>query len=474
VPIIGWSDNEGEALMGNKRKLAAAGGLVLVGALTATTAVTAWSGSHDRSSELRRAIDGGRAKNVIMFLGDGMGDSEITIARNYYVGADGRLFMDGLPLTGEYTTYAVQRGTSDVPDYVTDSAASGTGWATGHKTYNNAVSVDPVTGKPLPTILEAAQRAGYKTGNVTTSELTDATPAVLDSHISLRGCQGPADMANCPTETKLVGGLGSIAEQTIDHNVDVLMGGGSNRFLQTITGGPFTGNTVVDQATSQGYVYATDQAGLDAARPGKKFLGLFAPGNMDLEWTGPLAAPYPGPTATGCTESNPTRPATMPHLSAMTAKAIELLSARSKHDRGRQGFYLQVEGASIDKQDHAENPCGQIGETIEFDRAIQVALEWAKRNPDTLIIVTADHGHTSQIIEPPTATDHTPGAMATVITHEGQQMTINYATNLHGRSQSHTGTEVRVAAQGPQAANVVGITNQTDLYHTMARALGVE
>jgi alkaline phosphatase len=134
--------------------------------------------------------------------------------------------------------------------------------------------------------------------------------------------------------------------------------------------------------------------------------------------------------------------------------------------RGRQGFDLQVEGASIDKQDHAENPCGQIGETVELDRAIQVALDFATHNPDTLIVVTADHAHTSQIIDPPTATDHTPGAMATIITHEGQPMTLNYATNLDGRSQSHTGTEVRRAAPGPHAPNVVGITDQTDRFHT--------
>jgi len=130
-----------------------------------------------------------------MFLGDGMGDSEITIARNYEKGAAGRLSMDTLPLTGECTTYAVQRGTSSVPDYVADSAAAGTGWSTGHKTYNNAISVDPVTFAPLPTILERAQQAGFKTGNVTTAELTDATPAVLNSHNTSRGCQGPAAMA---------------------------------------------------------------------------------------------------------------------------------------------------------------------------------------------------------------------------------------------------------------------------------------
>jgi alkaline phosphatase len=458
--------------MRQRRKIVIGFGMVASWLMVATVA-GATHRDGDRSSEVRRAIDGGRAKNVIMFLGDGMGDSEITIARNYHVGAAGRLSMDGLPLSGEYTTYAVKKGTTDVPDYVTDSAASGTGWATGHKTYNNAISVDPVTLQPLPTILEAAQDAGYKTGNVTTAELTDATPAVLDSHISLRGCQGPADMATCPTETKQAGGLGSIAEQTVDHNVDVLMGGGKGRFDQTVTGGTYVGQTVVQQAQALGYTVATDQAGLDAARPGTKFLGLFHPSNMDLEWTGALATPYPGPAASACTESNPTRPGTEPHLADMTSKAIQLLSTKVKHD-DRRGFYLQVEGASIDKQDHAENPCGQIGETIEFDRAIQVALDWAKNHPDTLIIVTADHGHTSQIIDPQTATDHSPGAIATLITADGQPMVVNYGTNLQGRSQSHTGTEVRIAAQGPQAANVVGITDQTELYHTVARALGIE
>jgi alkaline phosphatase len=431
------------------------------------------SDNGDRTNEVRRAIEGGRAKNVIMFLGDGMGDSEITIARNYEKGAAGRLALDTLPLTGEYTTYAVKPGTTDVPDYVTDSAASGTGWSTGHKTYNNAISVDPVTQEPLTTILELAQKRGFKTGNVTTAELTDATPAVLDSHVSLRACQGPADMATCPNEVKEKGGLGSIAEQTVEHEVDVLMGGGKQRFDQTVTGGPFTGQTVTQQAQALGYTVATDRAGLDAATPGTRFLGLFHPSNMDLEWTGPLATPYPGPAATACTESNPARPAAEPHLSDMTAKAIDLLSTRVRGDH-RDGFFLQVEGASIDKQDHAENPCGQIGENVEFDNAIKVALDWAKTHRDTLIIVTADHGHTSQIIDPQSATDHSPGAIATLITHEGQPMVVNYATNLDGRSQSHTGTEVRVAAQGPQAANVVGITNQTDLFHTMARALGVE
>ncbi|HKN55224.1 MAG TPA: alkaline phosphatase, partial [Amycolatopsis sp.] len=133
-------------------------------------------------------------------------------------------------------------------------------------------------------------------------------------------------------------------------------------------------------------------------------------------------------------------------------------------------FFLQVEGASIDKQDHAANPCGQIGETVGFDDAIAAGLAYARSHPDTLVVVTADHGHTSQII-PNDA--KSPGQTATLITHDGVPMTINYATNTPGESQEHTGTQVRIAGYGPQAANVVGVTDQTDLFHTFSRALAL-
>ncbi len=147
------------------KKLLVAG--VAVSAVAGVAAAGAQDG--DRGDEVSAAIDGGTARNVILFIGDGMGDSEITIGRNYGVGAGNYLAgIDALPLTGSYTTYAVEEGTADVPNYVTDSAASGTGWATGTKTYNGAISVDPVDKAPLATILEKAHEAGYATGKVTT------------------------------------------------------------------------------------------------------------------------------------------------------------------------------------------------------------------------------------------------------------------------------------------------------------------
>src|ERR1700680_2299741 len=123
----------------------------------------------DRTDAVRQAVVGGPARNILLFLGDGMGDSEITAARNYAVGAAGRLAMDSLPLTGEYTTYAVQELDPTLPDYVTDSAASGTGWATGHKTSNGRISTSAGTDQDLKTILEIARERGMRTGDVTTA-----------------------------------------------------------------------------------------------------------------------------------------------------------------------------------------------------------------------------------------------------------------------------------------------------------------
>ncbi|QLJ03448.1 alkaline phosphatase [Streptomyces sp. NEAU-sy36] len=437
----------------------------LVAATTAAVAVTTSAGAFDSKEQARKAIRGGQAKNVILLIGDGMGDSEITLARDYTVGAAGRLNMDRFPLTGAYTTYAVHA--DGTPDYVTDSAASGTGWATGVKTVNGRISKTPGTDKPVPTLLELAQRNGYATGDVTTAELTDATPAVLAAHATDRSCQGPADMAKCPSDTIAAGGPGSIAEQEVGHKVDVLLGGGRQRFDQTITQGRYQGRTVTQQARELGYQVVTDDASLKAAKAGRPVLGLFAPGNVPTEWTGKAAA-VGGTAPQRCVTANPNRPATTPSLADSAATAIRLLEAKQKANHSKKGFFLQIEGASIDKQDHAADPCGQIGETAAFDRAVKVARDYAATHPDTLVVTTADHGHTSQIV-PLEATP--PGQSATLVTDEGGQLKVNYSTNTPGQSQEHTGTEVRIAAQGPLAYRVLGVTDQTDLFTTVREAL---
>jgi alkaline phosphatase len=127
---------------------------------------------------------------------------------------------------------------------------------------------------------------------------------------------------------------------------------------------------------------------------------------------------------------------------------------------------------------HSAQPCEQIGETVAFDNAIRLALDYAASHPDTLIIVTADHGHSTQIIPPPTPTDHSTGLMSTLTTTDKANMTLLYATNsvccASSHSMEHTGTQVRIAAQGPQAFNVLGLHDMSEIFHLMAKAMGAE
>ena len=462
--------------MKRSRLLALGTGILVVAVAGGTaTAVVGSTARADREDGFALAAGKAKPKNVIFFLGDGMGTQEITAAR-YYLGVHNALNVDRLPMTGFDTTWSVKPGAGApyLPDYDPDSASTGSQWATGRKTLDERISQGPSTALDVPgtaygTVLEAAQKRGLKVGNVSTAEITDATPAVLASHISLRGCQGPADMANCPKETKAAGGLGSIAEQEADHKVDVLLGGGRARFEQKITGGPDAGKTVVESATAKGAQYVTDAAGLKAATPGKPVLGLFTAVNMSLEWSGPAASLGKGNTPVACTTGK--RPAAEPSLADMTASAIGLLE-------NRKGFFLQVEGASIDKQDHATNACGQLGETAAFDRAIGVALDYQKKHPDTLVVVTADHAHTSQIVaEDATGSGLPTGYSTNLLTADGQTLTLTYGTAGNGGagaapvatppSQQHTGSVVPVWAGGPGASQILGTNDHTDLFHVL-------
>ncbi|MDH2416875.1 alkaline phosphatase [Nocardioides sp. CER19] len=445
----------------------------------------------DQTAEVDAQIKYGKAKNVILFIGDGMGDSEITIARNYLAGAAGTLKgIDSLPLTGQYTTYALHKKDDPLspgddtgkPDYVTDSAASGTGWATGVKSYNGAISVGLDGTTTHQTLLEWAKTRGLKTGDVTTAEIQDATPAVQYAHVADRGCYTPAgqtvtvdgrsqkkDTTNCPGQT-------SIEEQLLAARPDVTLGGGRGWF-DAVAG---NGRSVLQNAEDSGFQVVEDKGTLTGVRSAdqrKPLLGLFASGNMQTRYkaTPATATGYSKPAATCRTNdtapdgSAVTWPGTQPTLADMTDKAIKLLD-------NKKGFFLQVEGASIDKQDHAANACGQIGETQDLDEAVQVGMEFAKKHGDTLVLVTADHAHTSQIINAADISAASPSTIPlagtyNLLTHDGTTMTVAYGTAQLNGSQQHTGTQLRLAGYGPGAANVVGLSDQTDMFNTIKGAL---
>lgn len=409
------------------------------------------------------------AKNVILLIGDGMGDSEITAARNFARGAGGMFKgLDALPFTGQYTHYSLNAKTHK-PDYVTDSAASGTAWSTGVKSYNGAIGVD-VFGRPHDSLLDLAKRAGKATGDVSTAELQDATPAAQIASVTQRKCYGPsATSERCPGNALENGGAGSITEQLLSLRPDVTLGGGAASFRETARAGEFAGRTLFEQAEALGYNLvdsASELAAVTEANQDKPLLGLFADGNMPIRLKGPQAVI--GGNLSGevvkC-EVNAERGAEVPTLAQMTAKAIELLKVNPN------GFFLQVEGASIDKQAHASNPCGQFGETMDLDEAVQVALEFAKQDGNTLVVVTADHAHSTQICYPDA---QSMGYTQAVLTADGVPMTISYANSEDVNDTGHTGAQLRIAAYGPGALNVVGLSDQTDLFFTLRDAMGLK
>ncbi|MDG2520696.1 alkaline phosphatase [Caulobacter segnis] len=408
-----------------------------------------------------------RARNVILLIGDGMGDSEITVARNYARGAGGYFpGIDALPISGQYTHYSLDAATGK-PVYVPDSAATATAWASGVKTYNSALGVD-IRGRSHATLLELSKKAGLATGNVSTAAIQDATPGAQYAHVATRACFGPADATkNCPDQARQNGGAGSISEQLLDVRPDVSLGGGAAPFAEAALAGDWKGKTLIHQAKARGFQIVEDAdslAKVTAADQKTPVLGLFSPGHMPVRWLGPTAIRHGNRDVAPVTCAlNPARTAQIPTLAVMTRKAIDLLKDDST------GFFLQVEGASIDKQDHAANPCGQIGETVDLDEAVQVALAFAKDRTDTLVIVTADHAHTSQIVSPDA---NSPGLTLNLVTKDGAVMGVNYATAETG-SQSHTGTQLRIAAFGPNAERVQGLTDQTDLFFTIRDALGL-
>lgn len=433
--------------------------------------ITAHAGARRLSGDITEAfkaeIKSGKVKNVILLIGDGMGDSEITIARNVALGAGGFFKgIDALPVTGQYTHYALTK--DGKPDYVTDSAASGTAWATGTKTYNGAISVD-IKGQPQKSILQMAKAAGLATGNVSTAEIQDASPAVQAAHVSGRKCYDPTSTAEKCAENALEnGGLGSISEQYLTTRADVTLGGGRKYFDDVARAGEYKDQPLIEQAKARGFqiVETLDQLNaVNGANDSQPLLGLFSPGNMPVRWKGPQAVHYGNIDQPPVTcEPNAERTAAVPTLAQMTEKAISLLSPNEK------GFFLQIEGASIDKQDHSANPCGQIGETVDLDEAVQVALKFAQEKGDTLVIVTADHSHSSQIVSPDTKA---PGFSQAVMTADGVPMSITYGNADGADDQGHTGAQLRVAAYGPGAANVTGLTDQSDLFFTMRDALGL-
>jgi alkaline phosphatase len=271
----------------------------------------------------------GLADNIILLIGDGMGFAQLDAARLFDRGPTATLAMERLPVHGRVRT-------DSATDSPTDSAAAATAMATGRKVANDVVSLAiPGDGRPLPTILEMAQQAGWSTGMVTTSYLTHATPACFAAHATDRGH------------------LREIARDYFERTrPDILLGGGHDELTTASLAAP--DYTVVRNRE--------ELAALDDTAP--RVAGLFGDGHMPYEVDGV---------------------GDLPHLHEMALAAIRFLEGRGEN------FFLMIEGGRIDHAGHSNQLPRNIGETLEFDRTIAAVADWARDREDTLIIVTADH-----------------------------------------------------------------------------------
>ncbi|PPA29759.1 alkaline phosphatase [Aeromonas jandaei] len=313
---------------------------------------------------------GSGARNVIFFLGDGMGLNTLTAARIYGVGEEGSLTIDTLPETAFIKTFSHD-------SQVTDSAPSMSAYMTGVKSNNGVISMDSdatqesncskSAGKPATTLLELAKAAGRGTGVVTTTRVTHATPAATYAHLCNRDLE--ADIA-----AQLVPG-GAGYNSALKEGVDVVLGGGSSFFLPKADKGKREdGRNLINEMKAKGYQFASNLEELNKAEAGKPLLGLFGASHMKYDLD---------------------RPASEPSLAQMTLAAIKQLKEK------KQGYFLMVEGGRIDHALHDTNAKRALQDTLAFDNAIKATLDEVKKTDpelkNTLIVVTADHDHTMTI-----------------------------------------------------------------------------
>lgn len=436
--------------------------------------------------------------NVILIIGDGMDDQQITMARNYLVGTTGRLRLDQMPMRGAVQIITLDENAPSKSIYVADSANSATSMATGVATSRGRIATTAGTDLDIPTIAEQVKAAGGRVGIVTTASVTDATPASFISHISIRMCEDPVMMVDalirdripfgCPDDLKSNGGLGSISEQIADSDYDIILGGGAEHFARLSEDGS---QSLFDRARQNGFQIMSSVDDLSGRNPESKVLGLFSLSTMPVRWRGEggriaelpepsflnRVSPYLGsatlPEPMKC-ENNPAFDG-MPTLAQMTDAALSHLSRGTEE---KTGFFLMIESASIDKESHARNPCGQIGELDQLNEALEAALAFAAANERTLVLVTADHGQAAQIIPTESlfaAFDvpiYSPGHIARLTLDDGGVMTINYATNRFPIAE-HTGVNVPIFGNEPALGTLPTLLTQPELYQVMANHLGL-
>lgn len=474
---------------------------------------------RDAAGRVARSQASGKAKNIVLFLGDGMGISTITAARilagqrEGNSGEENRLSFEEFPVTGLVKTYNVD---SQTPD----SAGTMSAIMTGVKTKIGVFGVDERViqedcqssqGIELLSLLEIAELAGKSTGVVSTARITHATPAATYAKTANRDWEDDAEM---PAEAKAQG-CTDVAAQFLategrlnaqfgagaSDGIEVALGGGRRHFLSTAEeGGRRSDERNLVAEWQERYPegsYVSDKKGLASAR-GDRLLGLFDASHMDYASARAVAG------------------ATQPTLTAMTLKALKLLQKSS------DGFLLVVEAGRIDHAHHAGNAANALSDTIELSEAVAAVMK-ATDADDTLVMVTADHSHVFTMAGYPKRGNPILGKVVPAWSDEpsldedglpyttlgymngrgfrdhGDQLNADStyqeapaagrqdisdidttATGYHQEAlvplnaETHGGEDVAVYAHGPGALGAMGAIEQNQLFHVMLQATGWE
>lgn len=465
---------------------------LLAALLLATTAATPALARH-RSA---KPPEEPRAKNVILFIGDGMGIATITAARIYdgqkrgETGEENQLSFEKFPNVALVKTYNTN---AQVPD----SAGTASAMNTGVKTRIGVLGIGPEATRgvcrealahQLPTLGEEAKAHGLAVGIVTTTRITHATPAAVYAHTADRDWESDTGIPAGQQGQ----GCKDIAQQLVDATFDLALGGGTAMFYGKNAGGRRAdpaADLPAAWAARTGGVVVKDAAGLAAAPMGKPVLGLFNASHLNY-----MADRKPDSTE--------------PTLTDMTAQAIARLKGAKK------GYYLMVEGGRIDHAHHEGRAGYALEEAVEFARAVQYAVDHTDPK-ETLILVTADHSHVfsiagypvrgndilGMVVPPPGGGDgdhagsDLPGAPTRAL--DGKPYTtLGYAngpgavkgerpepqTGLKAQQQSlvptgaetHGGEDVALFATGPGAARARGVIEQNVIHTIITTALGWE
>lgn len=478
------------------------------------------AGHHALQRALKHENNTGSARNIILFVGDGMGLSTVTAARIFAAqqqnrsGEENLLSFEKFPATGLVKTYNTNQQTSD-------SAGTATAIMSGIKTRAGVIGVNQLAdrgdckqslGTEVPSLMQQASARGMSTGFVTTTQVTHATPAATYAHSPEREWESDAAM---PAEA-LAAGCKDIAAQLLDFNSgkgpNVAMGGGLSLFIPETEADPLTqspgvrrdGRNLIREWTQRDgarrFVWTRDQlASVDLKRT-THLLGLFNRSHMSFAYDRQSPDSHE------------------PGLADMTRAAIELLH----HQSGDKGFFLMVEAGRIDHAHHAGNAYRALHDTVELSLAVEAALE-AVNPEETLIIVTADHSHSltlggyatrgNDILGTVVGNDpHGHSTARPNLADDGLPYTAlgyrdgpGFAVDMGGTkrhqapgaagrhdltdvntrhpdfhqealvplaSEGHTGEDVAIYATGPWAHLFQGVQEQNYIYHVMRHALG--